>query len=245
MGWGFIGNALGKAAELTGLSTPGNVPDPYKVDLNSVGLQNAGGLNQRYADISDSLRNFNTNDTRGQQQGLANTLAAQSQSTDTIGSRWMKQQGDQAARQAQALMLSQRGVNPALAAREGAYAGGAAQLQAAQQAAIMGAQERQMAQQSLGNVLGNMRTGDMDTESMRTQGQLNAVGGMDTLAAQQLAAQLQAHAINSGSVGQMAGIQQQGSIAEMNNRQKFLGGLAQAAGVGGSQAAAAMSKVVG
>jgi hypothetical protein len=87
---------------------------------------------------------------RGEDAVLRQLLATTRGQTPSIGQLQMKANTDMANQQALALAASQRGAsNPALAFRQAQMANQQAQLESAQQAAIMGQQERMQAQQML------------------------------------------------------------------------------------------------
>lgn len=75
----------------------------------------------------------------------------------------------------QGLIASQRGVNPALAARMGANAQAAAGAQAAGEAALLQQQQQRQATQDYGALLGQEQQGNLGQQGLYVQGQGNAM----------------------------------------------------------------------
>jgi hypothetical protein len=105
-----------------------------------------GSGNQGASSASKMTQNakYGENDTLGKLRDISMSK------TPTIGQQYMTMFNDQANQQAMALAASQRGAsNPALAFRQAQLANQQMGLQNTQQAAIMGQQERQMADQMI------------------------------------------------------------------------------------------------
>ncbi len=114
----------------------------------------------------------------GQQQGLADALLAQSRGQGPNPAQiQLRQDTDRAIAQQASAMASQRGMNPALAARLIGQQGAQQNQQMAGQAALMGAQQQLAAQQALGqqqqamgqNLLGQ---GSLQNATLANQGNL-------------------------------------------------------------------------
>lgn len=98
----------------------------------------------------------------------------------------------------QGLISSQRGLNPALAAKMGANVGASANQQAASNAALLQQQQQLGAQNNLGNLYGQMQSGTMTQQGLFNQANL---GAMQTNAAQALANQQAKQALVGGALG--------------------------------------------
>jgi hypothetical protein len=151
-----------------------------------------------------------------QQNALANALLAQSQGQGpNIAQQALQQNTAQGIRQQQGLMASQKGINPALAARQAALGGAEMQQQAAGQGALMQAQQQLAAQQAYQQQLGSIAGQNLDI--------YRTAGGLANQAV------LGAQGINAGIASQNA----QNNTAAMMG---LLGGAAQlgSAGIIGS-----------
>lgn len=118
-------------------------------------------------------------DARNQQSVLAQMLMQQAQGGGPNPAALQLQQGTEAnARMAASQMASQRGLNPALAARGVMDQTANLNQQAAGQAGVMRAQQQLAAQQQLGGVLGQQRGQDLGLYGQAAQGQQgqNALG---------------------------------------------------------------------
>lgn len=204
MGLGdFLGDVLGSKDQY-------HVNDPYSQDQLMQTLNNS---NQVY----------------GQQQGLASTLLAQSQGQGPNPAQLQYQQNTQQAIQNNAgLLASQRGLNPALAARMASQNAATMQGTAGQNAAILQAQQQLASQNQLQNLYGTMGNQQLGQQSQIT-GANNQVHQINAGVAQQNT--------NTGNqiVGSLIGGAAQGGAAMAG------AGGAGGAGAGGAGAAAAMS----
>lgn len=163
-----------------------HVNDPYSQDALNQSLANSG---QVY----------------GQQQGLANTLLQQSQGQGPNPAQLQYQQNTQQAIQNSAgLLASQRGLNPALAARMASQNAAGMQANAGQNAAVLQAQQQLAAQGQLQGLYGTM-----GNQQLSQQGQITGANN-------------QAHQTNAQvAAGNAANAAKQGG--------SFLGGLGDAA----------------
>lgn len=109
-----------------------------------------------------------------------------------------KQNVNQNIANTQGLISSQRGLNPALAAKMGANAGAVANQQAASNAALLQQQQQLGAQNNLGNLYGQMQSGTMTQQGLYNQANLGAMQAN----VQQAAANQQAkQALVGGALG--------------------------------------------
>jgi hypothetical protein len=146
---------------------------------------------------------------RQQQQLFANQLQGQAAGTSgPSAAQMLLQQGsDAAAQNAAALAAGTRG-NPMLAQRQAQQAQQAIGGQAAQQAAMLRAQEQQQAQGLYGQMLGQIRGADMEGRGMYGQQGLGyGAQGIQGLGLQQgmdtaiMGAEGQTNALNVGAYG--------------------------------------------
>jgi hypothetical protein len=137
MGLGdFLGNLLGTSSEYQAAS-------PFGADVTQQNLQNQANVN-------------------ASQIQLAQQLAAQTQGQGPNPAQQQYQQNvQQNVANAQGLISSQRGLNPALAARMGVNAAAQANNQAAGQSGILQAQQQLAAQQQLGGLYGQMQNANL------------------------------------------------------------------------------------
>jgi hypothetical protein len=148
-----IGNFMG---DIVGGNSDYHVNNPYSQDALTQTLANSGQI-------------------FGQQQGLANMLLAQSQGQGPNPAQLQYQQNAESAIQNNAgLLASQRGLNPALAARMASQ--NAAQMQgtAAQNSAVMQAQQQLAAQNQLQNLYGTMGNQQLSQQGQITGANLGA-----------------------------------------------------------------------
>lgn len=113
-----------------------------------------------------------------QQQALGQQLQAQMAGNGPNPAQQQFQQNvNQNTAQAQGLIASQRGLNPALAAKMGANIGSQNNQQAAAQSGVMQAQQQLAATQNYGNLLGQQQQGNLAQQQLYTganQGAMNA-----------------------------------------------------------------------
>lgn len=130
---------------------------------------NATGYNQYSVDPSVYMPN-------AQEQTLTDALMAQAQGTGGPSAAQLQMQAgvDQASNQAMGVAAAQRGMSPALAARQAQQAGAQMSQQANQQAGILRAQEQLNAQQSAGSMLASQRNARMQAAGINAQGFENA-----------------------------------------------------------------------
>lgn len=113
----------------------------------------------------------------GQQQGLAQALQQQmaGQGPNPAQTQYQGNVQNNIAN-TQGMIASQRGLNPALAARMGTNAASNANQQAALGSALLQQQQQLGATQNLGNLYGQMQQGNLGYQGLYTQGNQNAQG---------------------------------------------------------------------
>lgn len=162
------------------------------------------GLNQQ---ISQSQTGLAQN--QAQQQQLANALTAQSNGAGpNPAQNMLNQSTNQNIAQSTGMLASQKGINPALAARLATENAGNLNQQAAGQAATMDAQQRLGAQSQLGSLYGQQA--NQNLQNISTSGQL-------------------ANQSSLGAQGISAGVSAQNAAATQNTSSGLLKGGAQAA----------------
>lgn len=174
----FLSSSLGTDSQYQ--ATPAQAGNPYDADQLSQDLQRQ---NQIY----------------NQQQALAGTLQQQANGTGPNPSQVQYQQNvNQNIANTQGMIASQRGLNPALAAKLGANAGAQANQQAAGQSALLQQQQQLGASNNLGNLYGQMQQGNLGQQGLYT-GANNAA--MQTNAAVANANQQAAQGLVGGGLG--------------------------------------------
>src|ERR1700679_1614322 len=125
---------------------------------NALGVQNgyqAPSGAGPYSQVQQQNDNNYLNTTEGQQSTLAQQLLAQSQGQGpNVANLQLQQATNQNIQQGAGQIASQRGMNPALAARIVAQNTAAANQNAAGQSGVLRAQQQLAAQQGLANVYG-------------------------------------------------------------------------------------------
>lgn len=160
---------------------------------------NVGALNGQ---IATSQGNFNQNYQN--QNQLAQQLQAQSMGQGPNPAQALLQQGTNNAIQQNAGMLaSQKGINPALAARLGSQNAASQSQQAAGQGAVMSAEQQQGAQTGLANLYGTI--GNQNLQNVATSGNLVNTGSL-------------------GAQGLNAGVSAQNAAANQNTMGGLLNG---------------------
>lgn len=172
--------------------------------------------------FADALRQQmgNAEQARGQSQRLISALQAQAAGQGpSLAMNQYGQASDLAMKQAAGAVASQRGINPALAARTAAYTRGNMMQEAARGSAMLRAQEQLSAQQQLAGAIQAQRGQDS------ALAQLSAAG-LQGQTAQQLQAQMQAQNINAGVAAQNTASYNQGHAnAKQNTNDMVTGGL--------------------
>lgn len=156
--------------------------DPI-TDLLGGGLSNALGMknNEHYNNPYDEeylKRSINNQgQIYGQQQNLAQALQQQmaGQGPNPAQTQFMGNAQNNIAN-AQGLIASQRGLNPALAARMGANAASHANQQAALGSALLQQQQQLGATSNLGNLYGQMQQGNLGYQQNYNNAQQSAQG---------------------------------------------------------------------
>jgi hypothetical protein len=149
------------------------------------------------------------------QQALAQALQQQMNGNGPNPAQTQYQQNVQNnVANAQGLINSQRGLNPALAARMGSNAASAANQQAAMQSSLLNQQQQLGATQNLGNLYGQMQQGNIGQQALYTQAHQ---GAMQTNAAVANANQQAAQGIVGGllnSAGPALGVLAHGGMVK-------------------------------
>lgn len=167
-----MGSLLGAA----GAASNFQAQNPYSQQVLQNALNNQGAVMGTENSLGQALAN--------QMQGIGPN-PAQAQFQNNV---------NQNIAQTQGLIASQRGLNPALAARMGSAAGAAANQQAAGQAAVLQAQQQLAAQQQLQGLTAQEQQGNLAQQQLYNQASLGAQG---------LSQQTQAQ--NAGIVGNTIG----------------------------------------
>ncbi len=158
-----------------------------KLPQNTLDMGNANQTQNFQRSLDKSLRgqigqniNFGTQGSMGQQQGLIDQILAQGRGEGPNPAMdQLRMTTDQNARSAAGMIGSQRGINPALAARMAAQNMGQVNQQAAGQGALMSAQQQIAAQQLGGGLLGQQigqqtQQAGMNVDNQRAYSQLLA-----------------------------------------------------------------------
>lgn len=142
--------------------------------------------------------------TQAGQQALAQALLAQTQGQGPdIAGEALRQATGQLAQQQAGFMASQKGVNPAQAARLAAQAGAQMGQQAAGQAGLMRMQQQQQAQQTLGGLYGQMAQTGLGTITGATEAAMAPERVRAGIAAQNTAARQGTSSGLLGGIGSM------------------------------------------
>lgn len=181
-GGGVISGGSSGAGALGGLAGALTTQNGYQAQLAPTQTSDYG--NTIAGAQTNALAGFNTaQGIQGQQQGLANTLLAQSQGQgpNVAQSALNQNTGNNVAQQA-ALMGSQRGgsANPGLIARQAAMQGAATQQTAAGQAATLQAQQQIAAQQALAQQQAAMAQGNVSEQGAQQNLFNTAAGAQNT-----------------------------------------------------------------
>lgn len=142
---------------------------------NALGVTNKNTGSNPYAAQALPQLEQNSQQIYGQQQALANALQKQAAGEGPNPAQIqfeMNQQQNLA--NAQGLLAGQRGLNPALAAKLGSNMAAEGGQNAAAQSALMQAQQQLAAQQNLGNLLGQMQSGNLGSQQAWNQANLGA-----------------------------------------------------------------------
>lgn len=163
-----------------------------------MGSADATGANQ--GDFGEALLG-RTNQTYGQQQNLINQLQGEASGQGagaSLAQNMLRQATDNNIKQGAGLIASQKGINPALAARLIAQNTGAANQNAAAQGANMGLQQQLAAQGQLGSLLSQQQ--GLDTSQLTNlYGTQRGQDISSTLGAGGLSLQHEGNIINGGN----------------------------------------------
>jgi len=184
-------------------------------------ISNALGGNNSYTNTSgygpnagaqQALQNTNLNTAQTNQGNLAQQLLAQSQgSGPNVANLQLQQATNQNNQQGAAAVASQRGMNPALAARVIANQTATNNQNAAGQSGVLRAQQQLAAQNSLANVYGQQAGESLSNIGQLTQAQTSANSSNAAAAAQN--AQTNAN-LTGGLLGGAAAMIAQGGEVE-------------------------------
>jgi hypothetical protein len=150
----------------------------------------------------------------GQQQSLADMLAARARGENSIAELQLRQGLDRGMNQQRSLAMGARPGSSAMAARQAAQNSGRMAADMGQQAAIARAQEAQMAAMGLGGLLGGMRGSDDEMARFNAAQHNQREYGQAGMNQQQMALNDSANANLLGQSLNAAGMQQQGGIAQ-------------------------------
>lgn len=166
------GAAMGSVAGPWGAAAGGVIGGA--LGLFSGGDDNKYQATNPYDSSTLSTALSNNNQVYGQQQTLAQALLAQAQGQGPNPALLqLHQTTDQNAQAAAGLLASQRGLNPALAARMAAEAQTTANQTAGGQAAVLGAQQQLAAQGELGGLYGQMGSQQLQQQQLYNNAQAN------------------------------------------------------------------------
>lgn len=174
--FGSIGSALG--------ATFGGIPGAIAGAIGGGGgggLSDMLGINNQYRASNPYAPSYlqgmaaNQGQIYGQQQSLAQALQQQmaGNGPNPAQTQFMANQQSNIAN-AQGLIASQRGLNPALAARMGANQATAANQQAGLGSALLQQQQQLGATSNLGNLYGQMQQGNLGYQQLYTGAENNA-----------------------------------------------------------------------
>lgn len=155
---GVFGGIGGGAADAAGATSNFHAQNPYDPGQIQMEANNQGQIYGQQQSLAQALQ---------QQMAGVGPNPAQSQFQGNVQNNIANAQG---------MIASQRGLNPALAARMGVNAGTAANQQAANQAATLQAQQQLAAQGQLGGLYGQMQQGNIDQQKLYNQANLGAQG---------------------------------------------------------------------
>lgn len=191
-----IGDAGKSVASVATLGMVGGSP------YDTLGVNNNFQAQTPYSYEDFQRQQQNQQQIYGQQQQLVQALQAQAagQGPNPAQAQYMQNVQNNVAN-AQGLAASQRGINPALAAKMGSNIGAQANQQAAAQSGLMQAEQQLGAQANLGNLYGQMQTGNLGNQQLYNQMYGNAQG----LNAKTAESNTQAHAQLLGSILGAAG----------------------------------------
>lgn len=151
----FLSDALGTSSQYE--ATANQAGNPYDPETLRRAQENQAALLGQQQQLGGMLQ---------QQAAGKGPNPAQTQFMQNVAQNQANTQG---------LIASQRGLNPALAARMGANANAASNAQAAGQAAILQQNQQIAAQQQLGGLYGQMQQGNLGQQGLYVQGQGNAM----------------------------------------------------------------------
>lgn len=194
-----IGNAVGSIGGVTNGLAKGFTPQN---EFNAGDPINQQAMQQQIATSQGNLAQTNTN-----QNALAQALLARSQGQGPNPAQDMLNQStNQNVQQNAGMIASQKGINPALAARQASLNAASMNQQAAGQGAVMGANQQIAAQQGLSNLYGQQANQSLQNIStsggLANQGALGAAGINAGTSAQNAAA---TQTTNSGFLNSIAG----------------------------------------
>lgn len=214
--------AIPNATETAGFGAASNVISPLSGFTNNLATSftpqntfsanapvNIGALNGQ---IAQSQGNFNANNFN--QNALAQALQQQAQGGGPNPAQAMLQQAtNNSIQQNSGMISSQKGINPALAARLGAQNAASQSQAAAGQGAVMGAEQQLGAQNSLQNLYGTI--GSQNLQNVATSGGLANQAGLGTQQINANVASQNATADQSSAGGLLGGL---GAVTKLFNQ---------------------------
>lgn len=237
-----IGSAGQTNQSMWGVNVPSNTASGYEQHQDRYSSY-LDAIQGRDAPQIGEFQNVQQSQVAGQQQSLADMLAARARGENSVAELQLRQAADQGMNQQRSMAMGARPGQSAMAARLASQNMGRMQAGLGQSAAIARAQEAQMAAQGLGGLLGQMRGSDDQTGMFNANQQNNRTGQQAQMNQQQMGMNDAANNALLGGSLNAAGMQQQGGIAqEQNNtnrwgvqmgvptqQEQFMGGVAGAA----------------
>jgi hypothetical protein len=232
---GFVSKILGFGSPNSEFeATPTQLAQSNYGNAITQAMNNGLTPNQNLVDFG------NSNQVRGQQQTLAQAIMQQLQGGPSVAENQLRQATDRNIRQGMGALASQRGVNPAILARQILGGTQAANQQAVADAATLRAQEQQGLYQTLGQMLAQQRSQDLGQSELGVNAGLNTLNANTQRLATAGGLQNQQNATN---VENSLGVQKINAGTAANNAQNatgFLSGLLNAgAGIAGKMAGGA------
>jgi hypothetical protein len=182
------------------------VQDRYQSYLDQVG--------GRQAPIIGPYERAGQSAVAGQQQSLADMLAARARGENSVAELQLRQAADQGMNQQRSLAAGARPGQSAMAARLASQNMGRMQAGLGQQAAIARAQEAQMAAMGLGGVLGNMRGSDDEMARFNAAQNNQREFGQAQMNQNQMGMNDAANTALLGQSLNASGMQQQGGLTQ-------------------------------
>lgn len=212
---GFVSKILGFGSPNSEFeATPTQLAQSNYGNAITQAMNNGLTPNQNLVDFG------NSNQVRGQQQTLAQAIMQQLQGGPSVAENQLRQATDRNIRQGMGALASQRGVNPAILARQILGGTQAANQQAVADAATLRAQEQQGLYQTLGQMLAQQRSQDLGQSELGVNAGLNTLNANTQRLATAGGLQNQQNATN---VENSLGVQKINAGTAANNAQNATG----------------------